>query len=249
MTRGKRIAIALGALAGGLAVLAIAQQAGLGSGHRLLAQEAPAAVPRFTGLERESEKLAPFSEYGDIVARPVFNETRLPEAVPDSAATGEDATAATQPLNVSLTGVILTPGVSIAFVRDNATNEVRRVKVGSPLEGEQSGWKLVELKARGAVFEGEGLGRQEVELVTDTRGAAPAAPPPQPQPEVAAAADPNAPPPAPGATPTTPAQRAGLPPGEQTVLANADEIRRRIEERRKQLREEAQRMMQDQNKQ
>lgn len=246
MTRGKRIAVVLGAVAGVLALIAIAQQAGLGAGHALLPAEAPASVPRFTGLERESQKLAPFTEYGDIVSRPVFNESRLPEAVPESgeAATGDAA--ATAPLNVTLTGVILTPGVQIAFVRDNATNEVRRVKVGGPLEGEQSGWKLVSLEPRGAVFEGEGLGKQEIELVTDTRGAAPMAQPPT----VAAAADPNAPAPDPGAQPdATPAQRAGLQPGEQTVMANADEIRRRIEERRKQLREEAQRMMQDQNKQ
>lgn len=243
MTRGKRIAVLLGAIAGALALLAIAQQAGVGSGYRTLAAEAPADVPRFTGLERESQKLAEFSEYGDILAQPLFNESRAPEAVAETGEPGEDAGASASPLNVALTGVIITPDVKIAFVRDNATNEVRRVKLGNPLEGEQSGWKLVELKPRGAVFEGEGLGKQEVELTTDTRGAAPTAP------AVVAVADPNAPAPAVPDPNATPAQQAGIQPGEQTVMANADEIRRRIEERRKQLREEAQRMMQEQDKQ
>ncbi|HVF35686.1 MAG TPA: hypothetical protein VND91_10230, partial [Candidatus Saccharimonadia bacterium] len=65
---------------------------------------------------------------------------------------------------------------------------------------------------------------------------------------VAAVADPNAPVPAPD--PNAPAApNTGVQPGEATVTANADEIRRRIEERRKQLREEAQRMMQEQDKQ
>jgi len=245
MTRGKRIAIVLGALAGVLALLAISQQAGVGRGFRTLAGGAPADVPKFTGLERESQKLAEFDQYGDIVAQPLFNETREPEEIVETGATGEEAAASAAPLNVALTGVMITPDVQIAFVRDNATNEVRRVKVGNPLEGEQSGWKLVELKARGAVFEGEGLGKQEVELTTDTRGATPTAAPPV----VAAVADPNAPVPPPPDPNATPAQNAGLQPGEQTVAANADEIRRRIEERRKQLREEAQRMMQEQDKQ
>ncbi len=239
MTRGKRIALVLGVGAGVLALFAIAQQAGLGTGYRLLTGGEPAAVPQFTGLEREALKLEPYTEYGDIVARPVFNETRLPEATVESEATGDAANANASPLNVTLTGVIITPGVKLAFVRDNVTNTVQRVKVGNPLEGEQSGWKLVELKARGAVFEGAGLGRQDLELSTDTKGAS----------GVPVAAAPAAPP---GAAPVQPvpgqpAQPEQLAP--QPNVANADEIRRRIEERRRQLREEAQRMMQEQNKQ
>ena len=253
MTRGKRIAIVLGTGVAVLALLALAQQAGLGSGHRLLGDEPPASVPQFSGLASEQQKLPPFSEYTDITAKPVFNETRLPEEKPVTGPV-EGGPEQASPLNVSLAGVIITKDVQIAFVRDNATNEVHRVKVGNPLEGDQAGWKLVELKPRGAVFEGGGLGKQEVELVTDTKGATPA-PGAAPPPATMAAADPNAQTQPVGVQPaTTPqtqtaAQRAGLPPGEATVMANADEIRRRIEERRKQLREEAQRAMQEQEKQ
>lgn len=244
MTRGKRIAIVLGATAAALAVLALAQQAGLGQGYRLAEGEAAPAVPKFAAIEREAMKLPPWGEYGDIVARPVFNESRLPEAVPESGAEGETGEATTAPLNVTLTGVILMPNLKLAFVRDNATNTVQRVRVGNPLEGEQNGWKLVELQPRGAVFEGAGLGRQELELATDTTGAAPsaaagpAATPATPA-DGAAAADPNQP---------VPAQRPGEPlpsTGQPPSASDADAIRRRIEERRRQLREEAQRMMQD----
>lgn len=251
MTRGKRIAVVLGAVAGLLGLVAIGQQAGLGRGYALLDPEDDVAKPaEFGRIEAEPIKLAEFTAYQDIVTRPVFNESRAPEAIVTAPTEGEAAEPAAVPLNVSLTGVMLLSNLQLAFVRDNATNTVQRVRVGNPLEGEQSGWKLVELKPRGAVFEGEGLGRQEVELAVDTAGAPAAVPPPviqasqpgqppgQPLQPGMVAAPPGAPTAPPTATPPPPAQ-----------ANNADYIRQRIEERRRQLREEAQRMMQDQNKQ
>lgn len=251
MSRSKRIALVLGGLAGVLAVWAVLQQFGVGAGYRLLANDsgrAPAA--RFGNIETDPYKLAPYGNYGEILARPVFNESRAPEAQAEGAGEEGEATGATAaPLNVTLTGVIIMPDLKMAFIRDNAANTVQRVRLGNPLEGEQSGWKLVELMPRGAVFEGEGLGRQELELSTDVAGAPAVAAAPiaiagiAPQPT-----DPGAEPAEAPVQAVQPVQSdaAARPNGNVTP----DAIRQRIEERRRQLREEAQRMMQEQqNKQ
>jgi general secretion pathway protein N len=239
MILARKIAIALGSVAGALALLAAAQGMGLGSGFSLEPAGAAAAgdTPSLA-LERDTARMRAWGDYAQVLARPLFNESRAPE-VEETADAGEAAAA--QPLTVNLTGVILTRGVQIALVTDPAKNETERVKVGQPLTGERAGWTLVELKPRAAVFEGAGLGRQELELAVDVQGAAPAAPAPAP----AAAA-----PPATTATaqdPANPQPAAAAPaPGQP---ASADEIRRRIEERRRQLREEAQKMLQQGNSQ
>lgn len=241
MSRSKRIAIVLGSVAGVLAIWAVLQQFGFGAGYRLLANDRGAtAATRFAAIEREPYKLEAYGAYAEILTRPVFNESRAPEAQAETAGTeGEPAKATAAPLNVALTGVILMPELKLAFVRDNVTNTVHRVRLGNPLEGEQSGWKLVELKPRGAVFEGEGLGRQELDLATDVAGAPAAVAAIVPAP----AADPA------GVQPVSPEAPSGIA-GRPSGNVTPDAIRQRIEERRRQLREEAQRMMQEQqNKQ
>jgi general secretion pathway protein N len=238
MILARKIAVALGSVAGALALLAGGQGMGLGSGYSLGEPE-PGAAADAPGLalERDTARMRAWADYGQVLARPLFNESRAPE-LEETAATGDAAAA--QPLTITLTGVILTRGLQIALVTDPSKNETERVKVGQPLTGERAGWTLVELKPRAAVFEGAGLGRQELELTVDVQGAAPAAPAPAPAaPPVTAATVPTAPVPAPAA-PASPT------PGQP---ASADEIRRRIEERRRQLREEAQKMLQQGNSQ
>ena len=86
--------------------------------------------------------------------------------------------------------MILSQDLQLALVRDNTNGETARVRVGKPLEGAMAGWTLVELKPRLAVFDGAGLGRQELELTVDTKGTAP--PPVAPPAAPAAAATPAA---------------------------------------------------------
>lgn len=258
MTRGRRIATGLGIVAGVLLALAIGLALGLGRSYSLRDSdnvEAPAAVA--VELRAEAPKMPPASDYADILVRPLFNESRQPEALPDIAAAGQAQASA--PLNVSLSGIVITNGVQIALVTNNATREVTRVRVGQPLEGDQAGWNLVELKPRGAVFEGAGLGRQEIELSTDTAGMAMATQPvaiQQPAPVAAMQAGsvppPGAPPQAPAAmAQDVPVGAAATPPAVTPGAAASpteEEIRKRIEERRRQLREEAQRLLQEQQK-
>lgn len=244
MTRGKRIAAVLSGAVLVLGLVALAQSYGLGAGYTLEQGTTAAPPERVAPLQRDPVKLRPWEEYADVLSRPLFNESRTPEAIEVVAANGGDDQAA--PLNVLLTGVIITKDLRIAMVKDNESGKTQRVRVGQALEGTQAGWKLVELEPRGAVFDGDSLGRQELELTIDTKGApamAQQSPAPQ-QPMVAAQPmDPNAAAAqamvANGSAATPPPPPAGQP-------ANAEEIRRRIEERRRQLREEAQRMLEQQ---
>jgi general secretion pathway protein N len=229
MTPSRRITILLSSIAASLAGLGAAQMLGLGDGYRLLpASERGVEASALSALDRSVFKLPSWGDYAGVLAHPVFNETREP--TPVDAVVAEDGAGAeptAQPINVTLTSILITPKVKIAIVRDNNTGLSSVVKVGSALEGEQSGWKLVEVRPRGAVFEGQGLGRQDLELDVNTAAAAAGAPLP---PGMAA--------PAPPALATTPPEQA--PDGNNQV--RAEEIRKRIEERRKQLREEAERM-------
>ena len=142
------------------------------------------------------------------------------------------ATAA--PLNATLTSVIITPKMKLAIVKDNNTGTSEVVRVGRPLPGEQNGWTLVEVSPRGATFEGQGLGRQALELAVNEAAAAGVKMTPVPAAEAGKPGVPMVPPAAAAATSDAASQ------------AHAEEIRRRIEERRRQLREEAERMRSEQ---
>ncbi len=267
MIRDKRIAVGLGAIAVVLGLVAVAQYAGFGSGYSLDEPDAAASGGGTTvaALGGEAVRLPPWAEYSEVLARPLFNESRAPELVANTAAIDPAAAGNAQPLNATLNGVIISGDIRLALVTDNAKGESFGVRVGQPLVGEQSGWTLVELEPRGAVFEGVGLGRQSLQLETDAKGSVPGAAPPPPTAVQAVApvqaASPSSPPqpmgvvtssglvlPPPGGTPQT-AQPAGDGSAADVAqqVANADEIRKRIEERRRQLREEAQRMLQQQN--
>ncbi len=238
MIQAKKIAIVLGAVAAGLGLLAAGQYLGLGTGYSLAelqpeADDGPARV----AVTSEPIRMNPWVDYGLVLSRPLFNESRAPEI--EESAPAESATA-TQPLTLALTGVIITGSMQLALVTDTTKGETERVRVGQPLTGERAGWTLIELKPRAAVFEGDGLGRQELELTVDTRGAAPAVAAPQMPPPSPAMPNPTGQLPLPTVAAVTPP--AGQP-------ASAEEIRRRIEERRRQLREEAQKMLQQNNSQ
>lgn len=248
MTRGRRIATGLAATAGALLVVVLALALGLGRGYSLAELDAEDAPPPVeVSLTAEMPRMPPAATYGDVLVRPLFNESRQPEALPDASATA--AAQPASPLNVSLSGIIITPEARIALVTNNTNQQTERVRVGQPLGGDQSAWTLLELKPRAAVFDGGSLGRQEIELATDTAGApAAVAVPSQPATGEASTGAPATVPPAALSLPTpgaSPEQQ-----GVQSAPAGApseEEIRKRIEERRRQLREEAQRIMQQQS--
>jgi general secretion pathway protein N len=250
VTRGRRIATGLAATAGGLLVALLALAFGLGRGYSLASLDADAAPPPVeVSLTAEMPRMPAAPTYADILVRPLFNESRQPEALPDAGALA--AVQPASPLNISLSGIIITPEARIALVTNNANQQTERVRVGQPLAGDQSAWMLTELRPRAAVFDGGSLGRQEIELSTDTAGipASVSVQPPAIDPAAAAQAASGPATVMPGAlslpTASAGADQEGVqppPPG----APSEEEIRKRIEERRRQLREEAQRIMQQQ---
>ncbi len=216
----------LGAICAVLLLLLIAQYAGLGRGYgwgsAAAVDDAPHPLPN---IDRQAPQMPPAGAFAAIDAHPLFNVDRQPSPVDDAADAGEAPPA--NPLNVQLTGVIIDDArhVRVAMLLDKARNVPVSLKVGMPLEGDQAAWTLVELKPRVAVFRNATAETTEVELETASS---------------AAKAPGNASSRNGSGRSGTPAHPAATPPPARAGGSdNASDLARRIEERRRQMREEA----------
>lgn len=165
--------------------------------------------------------------YDDLIERPLFAEDRRPEPKePVEEEAQEPEAPPTAPLNIALTGIIHTPETRIALVRDNSTGKSLRLNERMPLPGDQGGWLVKTIEPRRVIFEDTGTQAETtVDLAIGAGKATPAAQPPARGNRTAAAQTNRA---------------AAAPEEEDAVARRAAEIRRRIEERRAQLRREAQ---------
>ena len=216
---------ALGAACGFLVLTALLQYAGVGRGYSW-APDDPASAPPLPGggaVDEKPLKLPPASAFAEVEAHPLFNEDRKP--TPIDASEGEDSAAPQNPLNITLTGIVSTSSVKIAMVQDKARNQSIALKVGMPLEGDQASWTLVEVKPRSVVFRSAANERTEVELETSV--AQPAKAPP---PRTARTGTPAAP----GAT-----GAHGNTSTADNKRGDSGDLAKRIEERRRQMREDA----------
>lgn len=215
---------ALGGICALLLLAMLIQLAGYGRGYGWLPAEEIDAQAVAVAIDRQPFELPPASSFDEIEARPLFNEDRKPTPVDAAEAVAE---APKVPLNVTLTGIILvrktdvTPELRIAMVRDNARNESLALKVGMPLTGDQAGWTLASVGPRVAVFKNASDESTEIELQTAATVAAP----------------PNA---AKRPPPLVPGLPGSVAPDKENV-ADSD-LAKRIEERRRQMREEAERL-------
>lgn len=224
-----------------LLLLALLLQFGFGRGYSWLDPDperdnALAAV----AIDREPFKLPPEDSFAVTDARPIFNEDRKPTPIgPDDPITPPPPTVA---LNVALTGVILTPELHMAMIQDKAKNNSISLKEGMPMPGDQGGWTLAEVKQRSAIFKEMSGDEVEVELTMAVASPKPGS----------AASKAGGPPAKAGAPATAQAgARTGAPPppvqpGQSNPQA-AEQLQRRIEERRKQMRDEAERLKKQQN--
>ena len=238
----KLLSLALAAVCGVLLVLALALQVfGLGRGYTWLPPEADGG-PGFGAavIDRTAFKLPAEEQFAATQARPLFNEDRKP--TPDEP--GDDNSAPqppSAPLNIALTGVVLTPELRLAMVQDKAKNNSVALKEGMPMPGDQGGWTLTRINQRSAIFREVSGDEIEVELTTAVANPKPNAPA---HPTTTASAGtpalpraaPNQAIPAPNPPPA-----AAAPPNSQQ-----EALQRRIEERRKQMRDEAERQKQQQ---
>ena len=204
---------------------ALIQLAGYGRGYGWLPAEAGAGQDTLAEIERDPFSIPAFSSYSEVEARPLFNEDRKPTPISDGEVESEGPPPV--PLNVTLTGVILvrktetTPELRIAMVRDNMRNDSQALKVGMPLAGDQSGWTLVSVEPRMATFKSATDETAEIELFST------ATPPPPPN--------------MPRGNAVAPAPPGAVAPEGKSDGADSD-LAKRIEERRRQMREEAERL-------
>ncbi|MCB1607479.1 MAG: hypothetical protein KDI71_10935 [Xanthomonadales bacterium] len=236
LTPAKLTTYVLGGACGLFLLIALLQTLGIGAGYSL--REPPPVETLDTQLQQPlisvETELPSYGEFAEVEQRPLFSADRRPQAIVVPTETKPIDTAPPAPLSATLAGIVLTPTTQVALVRDNSTQQVNRIRVGMPLPGEMAGWRLKELAPRHAVFDGGSQGEAELKL---DPADAPMAPPPPP----AAPATPGNPPvqPEPGKDNNPNQQQAN------DAAAREAEVRRIIEERRRQMREEAERMNRD----
>lgn len=200
----------------------------LGMGTRIEAVPAQPPGPLPPPPTATSERIGPLGQYAEAASRPLFTQDRRPRAFLAAAqGEGEGSGGA---LDFLLTGVLISPQVRLAILQPSAGGDSQRVREGAAPEG-AADWRLLEVQPRRALFEGPG---GQVALELRSFGVAGS-------PEVRAAAEaplqealPHAPPPPPqaaahGAMESTPDQARRI-----------EDLRRRIEARRAQRRQQNQ---------
>ncbi|HET8940549.1 MAG TPA: hypothetical protein VFN13_00995 [Rudaea sp.] len=220
----KLLTVVLAATCGILLLAVLALQFGFGRGFRWLPLDATAAAMGADKVDRNPFTLPPEAQFAATMQRPLFNEDRKP--TPDEPDEPETPPPPKVALTVELTGVILTPQLHLAMIRDKTKNDTIALKEGMPMPGDEGGWVLTEIKPRSVIFREVSGDEVEVELTT-------------------AVASPKANQHARSGTTGGAARGAGphVPPANR----QAEQLQRRIEERRKQMREQAERMRRQQH--
>jgi general secretion pathway protein N len=206
------------------------------------------------------QRLGPLSQYGETAGRPLFADDRRPHPF-SLQPEGNEAEA--KAFDYVLTSVLITPDFKMAILQSPDGTQSLRVKLGEAPEA-QPAWRLNALNARSAIFVGpEGERTLDLRVFNGVGGEPPTATtvrPSQPQqpvgvpiappPEAVAEANEQPGPQGPVAVPRAPPKpQTGAPAAAMTEQAQMDAIRKRIEARRAQLRQEAILEQQQQQKQ
>lgn len=166
-------------------------------------------------------------DYDEIITRPLFNESRQP--VLD---TGEDSDVGDEQLveevdapDVELAGVIITPSLRMATLKERGQEQSLVAFVGRPLDGDYGSWQITSIEPREVTLtSGEG---KELQLKLQVHSAKMAAPPKAPMPSEETAAEQEA------------DADTLVTDNETQPLSRAEEIRQRIAERREELKRAA----------
>ncbi len=182
----------LAALAGWALLAWLLALAGLGGRVAPLDEDASLRQPLPQPRPSPPERLGPFSQYGEIAARPLFSDDRRPKPF---SLRGQGDEEETNTFDYVLTSVLLTPRLKLAILQPANEAEGQagedgprsiQIKLGESAE-QAAGWRLVSLEPRKAVFEGP-EGQRTLQLrAFDGTGGAPATPPSQPDARNAAA--------------------------------------------------------------
>lgn len=247
----------LAALAGWALLVWALALFGLGGQIRPLPDD-PSLVSALPKLPQQvPERLGPLAQYSEIAARPLLSQSRKPQAFFIS---GQEGGEQPQTFDFVLTSVLITPQLQMAILQPAQGGEGVRLKVGDAPESAQ-GWRVSEIHPRSVVIEGpEGPRTLELRVFDGLSGQPPSATPASPgsgapiQPPGPGTAAP--PPGSPVMStpsrpmPVSPASNAGqVPPqGSEPAAVEApmtteqqmEAIRKRIEARRAQLRQQGQ---------
>jgi general secretion pathway protein N len=199
------------------------------------------SVPPLNVAEPEVA-LEDLDQYAEIVRRPVFfSDRRLP--VVELASAEEEAPPAIEvieeeepvaPLAAAVAGIIITPELRMAMIRDQSADRTLLMREGMNMEGEQAAWKLSNIDSRLVQFvsaDGQSTGLElEVNTSGLTRSSTAATDGNEGEPQGVAAE---------GA-------ESAAPPTDEATRSRAEEIRRRVAERRAELRAEAERRAREQ---
>lgn len=189
----------------------------------------------------ENPELAGLNEYAAIIERPLFFADRKLPVIevagtePEQEDVPEEIVAPVEipDLKATVAGIIITPDTKLAMITDNASNETLILREGMAMAGEKSAWKLARIRPRGVEFETDGGRTEALELQVETAALQTGA---KPRRQVVQADEQDAPP-----------EQTGGEDAEAQARARAEEIRRRVAERRAQLRAEAERRSREQN--
>lgn len=192
----------------------------VGMGGRIGLVKAPGNLALPQPLAAAGDRVGPLADYPQAIEHPLFTQDRRPRAFLAAGADAAVMGAGGGELDFILTGTLISPQLRLAILQPSAGGDAQRVHEGEAPEG-AAGWRLIEVQPRRAVFEGDS-GQMTLDLRTFGAGNQPAS--------AAAPTDATATAPAP------PADQPAAPEGPSA--AQVDDIRRRIEERRAQLRAE-----------
>ena len=184
--------------------------------------------------------LAEFEQYSSIMERPVFfSDRRLPvveladQGDPDDMEVEPIETEEVSDLRAGVAGIVITPEMKLAMVRDDAAGKTFVLREGMSLEGEQAAWKIETIQPREVSFVSVDGRRTGLELQVFTSGLTVETPRPisrLAQRETEAEERPD-----------EPEESREAEEVSDEARARAEEIRRRVAERRAELRAEAER--------
>ena len=208
----------------------VAQMAGWGRNPPTLGtvQGDLTGIPTLQAVTQDHSTLPDAEVLEKITARPLLSPDRAPEMTEQAEDNQEPvAEMVVNPVQARLTSVVITPEGRYAIVHDTKAKQRLILEPGMPLEGDQGAWVLSQVEARKVVFSaGEGK-TAELELDIFARPL-----PAESKKSPAARPSGNA------TTDGRDKQRETVSSG-QPGRVSAEEIRRKIAERRAQLRAEA----------
>lgn len=217
----------LAAFCGWAVLLWLAALLGLGGRLPALPASDPGALPAVAAPV--PARIGALAQYAEAAQRPLFSADRRPHAFVASVGGDEDGSGDGGALDFQLTGVLISPQVRLAILQPAAGGESLRVREGHAPDG-APGWRLLEVQPRRAIFEGSG-GQITLELRryggADGTAAAPRSPAMVENAAAGAAAA--------AAEDAARAADAAAPPTLDETR-RIEDIRRRIEARRAQLR-------------